>query len=245
MRAASPALRQFAVLPIPQEIKLQLNGTTESICNRHADPEVAANMLAMADGHLQLRKDIPVSLGGLVQVALGEKFHHWRPGAPESMVCADGLPNCCIEEDGLRRYVCMARQVGAELRLNECVRSEELIVGREGLKGGGAAAKATSSIAAGDKHAALQSENRTAAQVGKNGALDSDSRITDAAVPDVIPVLEYDRNIDFDLILLPPRAFTAVEMTSSSSGYAFSVTMARGRLSSPRGHPDSRQKWRR
>src|SRR5438046_9573471 len=100
MRAASPALRQLAVLPIPQEIKLQLNGTTESLCNRHADHEVAANMLAMADGHLQQRKDIPVSLGGLVPVAMCDKFHQWRSGAPEPMVFSDCVPHCCVDEAG-------------------------------------------------------------------------------------------------------------------------------------------------
>src|SRR5207247_9997285 len=151
MRAASPALRQLAVLPIPQEIKLELNGAPESVCDGNAEAEIAPNVLAMADGHLQLRKDIPIGLGCVAQIALRKKFHHWGPRAPESVIGAEGLTDRGVEEDGLWRYIGMSRQVGAELRLNECVRSEELIVGREGLKGGGAAAKAANATSARDE----------------------------------------------------------------------------------------------
>src|SRR3954447_235772 len=41
-----------------------------------------------------------------------------------------------------------------------------------------------------------------------------------------------------------PLAFAAVEITSSFSGNAFSVTSARGRLSSPRGQLRLVQNWR-
>src|SRR5262249_35630225 len=161
--SASPALRQLAVLPVPKHVKLDLNGAARHVGDRHAHAEVATNVVPMADCHLQLWKYVPVNLGQVDEVAIGDEFHHRSPGTAKTMIGGQDLTYGAVEEERLRRNVGMAGQIGTELRLEKSLCLKKLIVSGEGFKRGRAPAKSARTTPAGHQHAALQSENRARA----------------------------------------------------------------------------------
>src|SRR5436305_1367724 len=118
---ASPAFVDLSVLPVPQHIELQLHCSPCGICNRNPHAEITANVLTMADGHLHLRQNVPVSFCAVHQVTLREKLEHRRPCTTESVIGHNGLPDGGIEEDRLRRDAGMPRQIGAELGLDRSI----------------------------------------------------------------------------------------------------------------------------
>src|SRR5262249_55414564 len=158
------------------------------------------NVVPMADCHLQLWKYVPVNLGQVDEVAIGDEFHHRSPGTAKTMIGGQDLTYGAVEEDRLRRNVGMAGGVGTALRFVKRICLKKLIVSGEGFKRGRAPAKSARTTPAGHQHAALQSENRARAQTGKEDALDSQSGVADAAIPDTILVLKENRDIYLDLI---------------------------------------------
>jgi len=77
-----------------------------------------------------------------------------------------------------------------------------LIEGREGFKCGRAGAKATLPATSRHDYAAKQAQDRPFFQIRIHHALQAQSGVANASVPGVILVLEIQRNVHFDLILL-------------------------------------------
>src|SRR5581483_10998022 len=113
----------------------------------------------------------------------------------------ESLSERSIEEDRLRSDVGMTWKVCAELGLNESVRLEQLIEGREGLERGRARAESAGAISDRQQHTSLQGQDGPRFQVGEHDPLHAESHVADAAVPDVILVLEVNRHVDFNLIV--------------------------------------------
>src|SRR5215471_7629705 len=95
----------------------------------------------------------------------------------------------------------MARQICAGLELDEGVGAKQLIKSSKGLKRRSTAPEATILIAAWQNHSAEQAQDRSTAQTRPHLALESQRCIAHAAVPCVILVLEFERNIDLNLVV--------------------------------------------
>ena len=76
---ASPTFSQLAVLPVPENVKHQLHGSSRRITDRRANAQVSFDVLPVADRHLHLRQQVPVCLCSSGQISVGQKLHHRRP----------------------------------------------------------------------------------------------------------------------------------------------------------------------
>src|SRR5206468_12341471 len=76
---ASPSFGQLSVSPIPQQVEHDLDWASGSIVDRHAHAEIAANVLAAADGDLHLGQHVPIGFRAAYEIAVGEELHHGRP----------------------------------------------------------------------------------------------------------------------------------------------------------------------
>src|SRR5437868_1480811 len=125
--AASPALGQAAVLPVPKNVKDGLDVASGSIVDGNAHAKVGADVLTLADGHLHLRENVPIGFGAVDQITGCEKFAHRRPHPAEAVVGGKSLSDGGIEKNSLRGDVGVAGQIRSELRLNKSVGGKKLI----------------------------------------------------------------------------------------------------------------------
>ena len=116
------------------------------------------------------------------------------------MIRSEALTDCGIEEQRLRRNICVKGQLCSELGLDKCIGSEELIEGGEGFKCCRARSEAAGAVSARNEKPALQGQDGSAVQVGKHDALYAERGVAHSAIPDMILILKLDGNINFDLI---------------------------------------------
>src|SRR5437868_2978276 len=98
---SSPALAQPAVEPVPQKIKQKLSRATRRIVDRKSQPDIRANMLPLAERHLELRQEVPVRLLTRPQLPVGEQLHHWRPKTAEPHPLPEALADHGAQEHGI------------------------------------------------------------------------------------------------------------------------------------------------
>src|SRR5262245_45198709 len=106
---ASPALRQLSISPIPEQIKDNLALPACSVSEWSPITQVRANMWPAAEGHLHLRRHIPICLCPGHKIAVGDKFDHRRPQAAEAMVSGKALSEGSAPVKRLWRDISTAR----------------------------------------------------------------------------------------------------------------------------------------
>src|SRR5581483_1493874 len=111
-------------------------------------------MLAMADGDLDLRNEIPVRLRSRHKVAVGDELQHRRPQPSQPVIRAKALANGRIKKQRLRRDAGVERQLRPKLCLDKSVALEKLIEGGEGFECGGARSEAARPVSAGNEKSA-------------------------------------------------------------------------------------------
>src|SRR5438105_3678934 len=55
-----PTFIQTPILPIPEEIELDLCGSSRTVAHRHSDPQITPDMLSSAYCELHLRQQVPI-----------------------------------------------------------------------------------------------------------------------------------------------------------------------------------------
>ena len=136
-------------------------------------------MLTAVERHLELRDDVDVGDGAVVEVAIAHDLEHRRPQAAEPALFAEALADVEAPEQRPRRDVGVHRLIGADLRLHESVPRQDLPGHRVEAERRHAAAEALVAVAGRQRHLAEAADDRVVA--GEEHALEPDGDVADAA----------------------------------------------------------------
>src|SRR6266403_4299034 len=103
----SPTFVKPTVEPVPKQIEHNLYLSSRSVVDRHANAQIGANVLPLADRHLHLRHDIPIRLRFVYQIARAEKLEHRRPRPSQAVIRSKTLADGGIKKYRLRRDISM------------------------------------------------------------------------------------------------------------------------------------------
>src|SRR6202521_6293275 len=117
------------------------------------------------------------------------------------MVSGERLPDCRPPEQALRRDIRAMRQIGPQLKLQECIRGKELVECGKGFERCRPVTESIFAIPNGSEYSALQTQNGSLAQIREHHSLHRERNVPQAAVPGVVLVLCVDRHVNFDLIV--------------------------------------------
>src|SRR5205807_6651052 len=182
--ALSPALPQSAVKPVPQEIKDSLDGAVGCVRDGNAKTEIGADVLALAERHLELRDDVPIRCRVRGEVAASDEFRHGSPHAAKPARLAKALAQSCSPEHRTGRLRRFCGLIGSGLELDEAVGGQQLRICSEAFESCDAGAEAVSPVPAGKDHATERGQNGTCAEIGDEHAFYAERRVTDATIPE-------------------------------------------------------------
>jgi len=231
----------------PTDIEDGLDGTISSVRDGNAKAQIGADVLELAERHLELRDDVPICSRVGSEVTVSDEFRHGSPHAAKPAGLAKALAQSCSPEHRTGRFRRIRVLIGSGLELDEAVGGQQLREGGEAFERRDTGSKAVSPVAAGNDDSTERGQNGACVEIGDEHAFYAERRVTDATIPEPRRLaIECNRDVDLDLIagtetlfqmisvVEPgaPCAFSADVTTTSSSGNAFSVTSGRGRLNS-------------
>src|ERR1700743_458087 len=178
---SSPAIPEGTFGPIPEDVEDNLRFSIGGVVDRRADADIGPDVLAFASGDLHLRDEVEVG-SGAVCVCTYELDHRSEEAA--ETVIGRHRPACGgAEEESAGRFVRVEGDIAAELKLEEVALAEELVVGEEGLEGGGTCAEAAVAVAAGRKKASLCTKDGAGRKAGEELAFEADRDVAEPRGP--------------------------------------------------------------